>query len=87
MNDHKQQLLHRLKIIRGHMDKVIQMVEVDRYCLDLIQQSQALQGALAKIDEMILENHLKTCVKDAMTSNRNVDEKVDEVMKVFSKRK
>jgi CsoR family transcriptional regulator, copper-sensing transcriptional repressor len=87
VNSHKYQLLHRLKIIRGHLDKVIQMVDADRYCLDLIQQSQALQGALAKIDEMILENHLKTCVKDAMSSNQNVDEKVEEVMKVFSKRK
>lgn len=85
--DYKQNLLHRLNIIRGHLDKVIQMAEADRYCLDLIQQSQAVAGALSKIDELILENHLKTCVKDAMSSNRNVDEKVDEVMKVFSKRK
>lgn len=87
MDSYKQNLLHRLKIIRGHLDKVIQMAEVDRYCLDLIQQSQAVQSALAKADELILENHLKTCVKDAMTSNKNVDEKVDEVIKVFSKRK
>jgi CsoR family transcriptional regulator, copper-sensing transcriptional repressor len=87
MDSHKQQLLHRLKIIRGHLDKVIQMVEVDRYCLDLIQQSQAVQSALQKVDELILENHMKTCVKDAMMSNQNVDEKVDEVMKVFAKRK
>lgn len=85
--NHKQNLLHRLKIIRGHLDKVIQMVEIDRYCLDLIQQSQAVQGALSKVDELILENHLKTCVKEAMASNQNIDEKVDEVMKVFSKRK
>lgn len=87
MNDYKQNLLHRLKIIRGHLDKVVQMAEVDRYCLDLIQQSQAVQSALQKVDELILENHLKTCVRESMSSNRNVDEKVDEVMKVFSKRK
>jgi DNA-binding FrmR family transcriptional regulator len=87
MNSYKANLLHRLKIVRGHLDKVIQMVEVDRYCLDLIQQSQAVQSALAKIDELILENHLKTCVKDAMTSNHDVDNKVQEVMNVFKRRK
>lgn len=87
MDDHKQNLLHRLKIIRGHLDKIIQMVNSDRYCLDIIQQSQAVQSSLQKVDELILENHLKTCVKDAMTSNQNVEEKIEEVMKIFSKRK
>lgn len=85
--NYKQNLIHRLQIIQGHVDKIIQMVETDRYCLDLIQQSQAVQSSLAKVDELILENHLKTCVRESMTTNKNVEEKVEEVMRVFRKRK
>ena len=87
MKNHKQNLLHRLKIIAGHLDKVISMAEQDAYCLDILQQSQAVQSALAKVDELILENHLKTCVKEAMRSDRDVEDKVEEVMRVFRRRK
>lgn len=87
MNSYKANLLHRLKIVRGHLDKVIQMVDADRYCLDLIQQSQAVQAALAKVDELILENHLKTCVRESMKTDKNVEDKVKEIVTVFRKRK
>lgn len=61
------------------------MVEEDHYCLNVIQQSQAVQSALEKADEIILENHLKTCVRDSMASNKNIDEKVKEVIEIFKK--
>ena len=86
MNDHKQKVLHRMKIARGHLSKVIDMVEKGEYCLDVIQQSQAVQSALAKADESILENHLKTCVRDSMESGKNIDEKVKEVIEVFKRK-
>ena len=86
MNNHKTNLLHRLKIVKGHLEKVMKMVEGDRYCLDIIQQSQAVQAALGKVDELILENHLKTCVRDSMISNKNIEEKVKEVIEVFKRK-
>ena len=86
MNNYKQNLLHRLKIAKGHLEKIIKMVEGDRYCLDVIQQSQAVQSALEKADELILENHLKTCVRESMASNKNIDEKVKEVLEVFKRK-
>ncbi len=85
-NPKKQNHLHRLKIARGHLNKVIDMVEKGEYCLDIIQQSQAVQSALSKIDELILENHLKTCVRDSMASNENIDERVKEVIEVFKRK-
>lgn len=81
-----QNLIHRLKIAHGHLEKVIKMVEGGEYCLDIIQQSQAVQSALSKTDELILENHLKTCVRDSMISNKNIDEKVKEVIEVFKRK-
>jgi DNA-binding FrmR family transcriptional regulator len=62
----KKQILHRLQIIRGHIEKVISMVEKDSYCIDIVHQSIAVQAALKKVDEVVLENHLKTCVSDSI---------------------
>lgn len=86
MSDYKQNLLHRLKIANGHLSKVIDMVEKDEYCLHITQQSQAVQSALQKVDELVLENHLKTCVKDAIITDKNVEEKVREIIEVFKRK-
>ncbi|OGK08502.1 hypothetical protein A2767_05390 [Candidatus Roizmanbacteria bacterium RIFCSPHIGHO2_01_FULL_35_10] len=86
MTTYKGNLLHRLKIARGHFNKVINMVEEDEYCLDVTQQTYAIQNALKKIDEVILEHHLKTCVKDAIVSDKQVDEKVAEILQVFKRK-
>ncbi len=86
MNDHKKNLLHRLKIAHGHLEKVIAMVEKDEYCLDIIQQTQAVTSSIEKVTEMILENHLKTCVRESIVSGKGIDEKVAEVIEVFKRK-
>ncbi len=78
----KLQILHRLKIARGHLDKVIKMVDEDAYCIDVLTQSQAVAAQIKEADVQILEGHLKTCVKDAMTSG-DADASVLEVLKIF----
>lgn len=80
----KERLLHRLKIARGHLNKVITMVEQDTYCIDVIHQSQAVQKALKEVDSLTLENHLNCCVSDAI-KNGNKDEAILEVMNIFKK--
>jgi len=60
------------------------MVESDKYCIDVIHQSQAVQKALKQVDDLTLENHLKSCVVDAISAGRR-DEAVSEVMQVFKK--
>ena len=87
MEDHQDKLLHRLKIIRGHLEKVIKMVESDAYCMDIMQQTTAVGAALKEVENMILENHLRTCVTEAVVNRRDVAKKVDEVIKVFRVRK
>lgn len=83
--DTQERILHRLKIARGHLNKVIQMVEEDTYCIDVIHQSQAIQKALKEIDNLVLENHLKGCVIDSL-KNGDKDEAIKEVMNVFAKK-
>lgn len=84
-NSTQHTILHRLKIIRGHMDSVIKMVESGSYCIDIIHQSLAIQTALKKTDDVILKNHLQHCVAEAIAKG-NKDEVIDEVMKVMYKK-
>ena len=86
MTDNKKKILHRLKIAKGHLEKVISMVEKDEYCLNVIQQTQAVTSSLEKVSELILENHLKTCVRESMESGKDIDEKVKEVIEVFKRK-
>lgn len=80
--DTHQRIAHRVKIARGHMEKVLAMIEHGDYCIDILTQSQAVQGALKEVDALILENHLNHCVADAMKEGRK-DEAIAEVVKVF----
>lgn len=82
--DTRERILHRLKIAKGHLQKVIQMVEEDKYCIDVIHQSQAIQRGLQEADSVVLEHHLKTCAAEAIRKGRQ-DEAVVELMKVFKK--
>jgi len=78
----KHSILHRLKIARGHMDKVIHMVENDEYCIDVVHQSGAVQAALKKANQEILENHLRKCmVHEIHQDDGNV--MVDELVEVI----
>lgn len=82
--DTQERTLHRLKIARGHLNKVIAMVEKQDYCIDIIHQSQAIQKALKEIDNLLLENHLETCVLEHIHEGRK-DQAIQEVMKVLKK--
>ncbi len=63
-----EEMLKRLKIIEGHLHGVIRMMEDDAYCIDVINQIQAVQSALNKVSSGILENHLNSCVITAIRS-------------------
>ncbi len=81
----KRAVLHRLKIVRGHLDRVVAMVESGEYCVDVIHQSLAVQAALKSIDEAILQNHMETCVAEEIRKG-NTKEVIKEVMKVMKKK-
>lgn len=80
----KRKILHRLKIARGHLDRVVRMVETDEYCIDVVHQSQAVQSALKKSDEEVLKHHLQTCVTDQIKQGRE-EKAISEIMSVLVK--
>lgn len=63
---HNDQQLQRLRTIEGHLKGVIKMVEDGVYCIDVIRQINAVQGALNKVSEGILRDHLNSCVTTAI---------------------
>ncbi len=78
--------INRLKSIAGHVNGITAMVEQERYCIDIIKQIQATQAALAKVSQMILDNHLRTCLTTAVRGDDpNERERVlAEISDVFS---
>jgi len=64
--EQKKKILNRLKSIEGHVGGVHRMVEEDKYCIDILKQTLAVQRAIDKVNALILENHLETCVTTAI---------------------
>jgi DNA-binding FrmR family transcriptional regulator len=62
----KTDLLRRVKITSGHLKGVEKMIEDDAYCIKIIEQVQAIQAALNKINTLILDDHLHHCVTTAV---------------------
>ena len=62
----KTNVLDRLKNVEGHLRGIERMVEEDAYCVDIIRQIQAAQAALSKINSMVLDNHLNSCLITAI---------------------
>lgn len=83
--DTQERILHRLKITQGHLKKVIQMVEDDIYCIDVLHQIKAVGSAISETEGIILENHLKTCALDAIRDGRQ-EEAIGEIMTIFAKK-
>lgn len=78
-------ILHRMKIARGHLDKVIDMVDRGHYCIDIVHQSMAVQAALRETDQVVLKNHMQTCVADSIRKGE-ATEVIDEVMRIMEKK-
>ena len=75
----------RLNSAAGHIKGIERMVQEDDYCIDVIKQIQAVQAALNKVNSLILDNHLHTCVTTAIQGN-NPEEReavLREVTSVF----
>lgn len=84
--DNKKEALRRLAIINGHLYKVKKMVEEDKYCIDVLYQSLAVQRALRQVDTIILDKHLHSCVRDALKGQGAKSEKaIKELLELYDR--
>ena len=79
-------MLMRLKTVEGHIRGIERMLEEDAYCIDVIHQILAVQSALTKISNRVLENHLNSCVITAIQGENQTDRErvIKEIADVFN---
>ncbi len=78
-------ILTRLKSVEGHVRGVSRMVEEGAYCMDVVNQIQAVQRALQKVSALVLDRHLHTCVAEALRGE-DADRRervIGEILSVF----
>lgn len=80
-------LLSRLSRIEGQVRGVARMLEEDRYCIDILNQVQAIKAALKKVEEQVLKGHAAHCVSHAIRSGNVEDQtrKFSELVDLFSR--
>jgi DNA-binding FrmR family transcriptional regulator len=81
----KKDVTQRLASAAGHLKGIERMVNEDTYCIDVIKQVQAVQAALNKVSNLVLDNHLRTCLTTAVRGD-DPDERermLQEVTSVF----
>jgi DNA-binding FrmR family transcriptional regulator len=85
--DDKTATLNRLRRIEGQVRGIARMVEVDRYCIDIVTQIAAAQAALRRAEEEILRDHVAHCVEHAIASGDKADQrkKIAELMDVMGR--
>ena len=89
MTKHSDAKINRLNRIAGQVRGVAQMIEDDRYCIDILHQIQAIKAALAKLESQVLKDHAACCVAEAIASG-DADEqraKFEELVELFEKRR
>lgn len=87
--DTKDAAVRRLSRIEGQVRGISKMVSEDRYCIDVIRQVQAIKAALGGLENIILDDHISTCVDDALSGDSVDDrrEKVEELVAVLGGRR
>lgn len=76
-------LITRLNRIEGQVRGIRNMVEEERYCVDILTQVSAVQSALNSFNKMLLANHIHSCVVDDIREGN--DEAVDELCELIKK--
>jgi len=73
-----------LKKAKTSLEKIIQMIEKDQYCINIIQQNLAVIWLLKSVNASLLQGHLWCCMVDAVKSNnkKQLDGMIDEVMMI-----
>ena len=84
-NEATTNILNRLKSIEGHVRGIERMVENDDYCIDIVNQILAVERALQKVNSMVLDRHLHTCVTTAIRGDEPDERErvINEIMTVF----
>jgi DNA-binding FrmR family transcriptional regulator len=71
----KKQILNRMSYLSGHLEGIKRMIKDNKYCIDVIKQNEAVMAAIKKVNRMILEARLNTCVTEAIKGKNEKERK------------
>ena len=71
----KESTIKRLNRIEGQVRGIVRMIEDERYCIEILQQMQAIKSAFAKVEDAILKDHTATCVESAISSGDETEQR------------
>ncbi|MDH5428295.1 MAG: metal-sensitive transcriptional regulator [Nitrospirota bacterium] len=75
--------MKRLAYIEGHLKGVRNMLEEDRYCVDILKQTHAIRKAIEKLEALLLDGHLRTCVIDGIQKGK-AEQIIDELRSLYT---
>jgi DNA-binding FrmR family transcriptional regulator len=83
--DLKKRALHRARILEGQMRGLQKMIDNEDYCMDILTQSLAIQKSVSSLNKLILENHVRTHIKDSFVSVSEDDQQkaVEELLNLY----
>lgn len=85
----KQEILVRLRRMEGQLKGIQKMVDQDKYCVEVLDQLSSIISATHKLAGIIMKDHIRGCVRDALTRNEDSEEYITELVSVverFAKR-
>ena len=81
-SESKSEALKRLSYIEGHLSGIRKMLEEDKYCVDVLKQTYAVRRAIEKMEGILLEGHLHSCVIEGIKTG-NEGQVLDELKDLF----
>jgi len=82
LSEVKRDALKRMSYIEGHLIGIRKMLDEDKYCVDVLKQTYAVRRAIEKMESLLLEGHLKSCVVEGIRSGR-AEEIVEELKGLY----
>jgi DNA-binding FrmR family transcriptional regulator len=69
LTEAQEEAIHRLRCTEGHTRGVVRMVESGADCVAIVQQVNAIQGALNKVSQILLYQHLELCISATISAD------------------
>lgn len=81
----KQDVVKQLNRVKGQIEGIIKMIDKENYCIDIMNQCRAVRGGVYKVEEKLLEAHLKACVVNAIQQGTEGDsqEVIQEILNIY----
>jgi DNA-binding FrmR family transcriptional regulator len=83
MRAEKEEVLKRLNYIEGHLRGIRKMIDEDKYCVDILRQTYAVRKAIEKLEGLLVERHLHTCVPEGIAEGRG-ESIIEELVQLFN---